>query len=445
MPWDAIITYDTVLFAPANPERPQPMPKPRRRWKLAVAIVLALGLVGGGVYVAKRRSAKTEETKTYKVARKSIAHTLQIAGKVIPVSSIVITPRQSGRIVDLAVQEGAQVNAGDLLFTMRLEAEGQTELLQKRAEVRSLELQVASATQRLAEKKPVRELIGSATLAKEESDLEKLKLDLTAARDRLEVLEADLGLSGKKKQDKDDSAKRKGNGARAPSPAPDGLVYVTSPRKGIVTLIDKRPGDFVLGGAGGDASASERTVMVVADMSSLQVRTRVLEADLRYVKPDVPVRVRLDAYPDVQYDGRVTHIGGQGRTDSKAGYTYFDVDVSIEQQDARVLPEMNASIELIFAQRDNVLALPVAAVAIFPDKALVHVPNPENEAGYDEKPVTVGVVSETDAEILTGLAEGDEALEIDFATLKLDGDDGDDAGDGKGSARKNGRARPKRT
>jgi hypothetical protein len=89
---------------------------------------------------------------------------------------------------------------------------------------------------------------------------------------------------------------------------------------------------------------------------------------------------------------------------------------------------MNVTIELTFAKRDNVLTLPVAGVAIFPNKALVHVRNPDNENGYDEKSVTVGLVNETDAEILTGLAEGDEVIEIDFADLDIYPDDSPEKG-----------------
>jgi hypothetical protein len=293
----------------------------------------------------------------------------------------------------------------------------------------------------LDEKRPIRELIGSASVLRDESELEKVKLELAAARERLGVLESELGLAVKAGAPK--SGKRKTDAQSEIESAKSGLVYVSSPRKGIVTLIDKRPGDFVLGGAGGDASATERMVMVVADMSSLQVRTRVLEADLRYVKPEIPVRVKLDAYPDVHYDGRVTHIGGQGRVDAKAGYTYFDVDVSVEQQDERVLPEMNATIELIFAKRENVLSLPVAAVAIFPDKAIVRLPDETTDDGWKELIVQVGVVDETDAEILAGLKEGDQVLEIDFSTLQLD--DKDDPAVGDKGDKKKPKARPKRT
>lgn len=388
----------------------------RTRWLVAAALLVVA--LGGTAAYLKSRQARADRQTTMEVTRKSIAHTLQLAGKIVPVTSMTIIPRQSGRIVDIAVQAGAQVNEGDLLFTMRLEAGGQTELLQKRAEVKGLELQVASATKSLAEKRPVAELIGSAAVIKEEADLEKLKLDLRAAEERLAVLEADLGLGkskpkGEKKQE-------------------SGIVNVTSPRRGIVTLIDKRPGDLVLAGTGVGDSTDDRMVMVVADMSTLTVRTRVLEADLRYVKVDLPVKVKLDAYPDVNYDGVVQHIGGQGRTDSKAGYTYFDVDIAVAQKDERVLPEMNATVDLIFAKKDNVLTLPVSGVVIFPNRAIVRIPDEKAEDGYVEKEVTVGVVNEDDVEIVSGLKEGDKVVEIDFASL-------DPSGDGKDRKRSKGK------
>jgi HlyD family secretion protein len=419
----------------------------RRRVLVSALALTAAVAVSAGVYW-KRRSRAPSEEELVSVTRRTIAHTLEITGKIVPVESMVIMPRQSGRIVEIAVKEGAQVKEGDLLFSMRLEAAGQAELLQLRAEVTKLTLDVRAAEQRLADKRPVRELIGSASVLKEENDLERLRLEREAAIERLGVMEADLGLAGGSGATPPPAAgattAKAGPSARPGKGKASDLVFVTSPRSGIVTLIDKRPGDFVLGGVGGggsEAAADERLVMVVADMSSLMVRTRVLEADLRYVKPELPVRVKLDAYPDVAYDGRVIRLGGQGRVDSKAGYTYFDVDVAVDQRDARVLPEMNATVELIFAKREGVLALPVGSVVIFPERAFVHVPDDTTEEGFVEKDVKVGVVSETDVEILEGLAENDKVLPIDFAALEIEG--GEDQEDGAAPAKGKGKPRTK--
>src|SRR6478735_1745631 len=134
-------------------------------------------------------------SKAFKVQRKNIAQSLQLSGKIMPEKTMVITAQQSGRIAELNVKEGAKVDANDLLFTMQLEAAGQTELMDLRARVRSLTHEVDSSSKLVKNKNSVRELIGVDQVAREESDLEKLKLELSSARERLSIMEANLGLS----------------------------------------------------------------------------------------------------------------------------------------------------------------------------------------------------------------------------------------------------------
>ncbi|MCX6128149.1 MAG: efflux RND transporter periplasmic adaptor subunit, partial [Proteobacteria bacterium] len=293
----------------------------RRPWLLAIGGILSLAAIALGVRYGKPQGK--DLAKTLKVERKNIVQSLQLSGKVTPEKTMVITAQQSGRIVSLNAKEGIKVESGDLLFTMQLEASGQTELMEMRAHVKSLEQEVASSSQLVKNKNSVKELIGFDQVAREESNLEKLKIELNSARERLNIVEANLGLSHVGASKLKNSADR------------SGLVYVRSPIQGIVTLVDKRPGDFVLGGVGSAGSGSsefggnnERMVMVVADMSKLQVRIKVMESDLRFIKLGLPVKVRLDAYPEMSYEGQVEQIGGQGRTEVKAGYTYFDVIVA---------------------------------------------------------------------------------------------------------------------
>ncbi len=385
--------------------------KPKRLTKRRTLVIL-LGfstLLLVGWTVKGLRPDPASNRKTMRVERKDIVQSLQLSGKVFPEQTMVITAQESGRIVALKVKEGDKVKSGDLLFSMRLEAGGQTELMDLRSRVKSLEYEVAAASRLMKDKNLVRDLIGVAQVAKEESELEKLRIDLAAARERLAVVENNLGLGRASK-----SVKPKGD---------DGIVFVQSPIDGIVTLVDKRPGDFVLGGAGGGTSeiggTNERMVMVVADMNKLQVRTRVMEADLRYVKQGLPVKVRLDAYPDTSYEGKVEQIGGQGRAETKAGYTYFDVYVGIEQRDGRLLPEMNATVDLIFDQQNQTLTLPVSGVLILPGQSFVRVVDPKQKRGFRYQQVETGVVNATDVEIVAGLKEGDQVSEIDFSDPEI--------------------------
>jgi hypothetical protein len=115
----------------------------------------------------------------------------------------------------------------------------------------------------------------------------------------------------------------------------------------------------------------------------------------------------------------VQQIGGQGRAESKAGYTYFDVYVGINQRDTRLLPEMNASVDLIFAQQSNALTLPVAGVLILPSKSFVRIADSKDSKGFRYQAVETGAVNATDVEIKTGLNEGDEVMEVDFSSPQI--------------------------
>jgi HlyD family secretion protein len=137
------------------------------------------------------------------------------------------------------------------------------------------------------------------------------------------------------------------------------------------------------------------------------------------VKEGLPVKVRLDAYPDIAYDGKVEQIGGQGRADSKAGFTYFDVYVGINQKDARLLPEMNATVDLIFAEQNDALTLPVSCVLMLPGKSYVRIADAADPKGYRYASVQTGAVNATDVQIVSGLKEGDEVMEIDFASPQI--------------------------
>lgn len=385
----------------------------RRRvfWGLGAVLLFVLCAASYKIFVSKDSDA----VKTSSVVRKTITQSLQLSGKVVPEKTMVVTAQQSGRIVALNVKEGAKVEPGDLLFSMQLEASGQTELMQMRAEVRTLEQSLQSASKLVQNKNLVKDLIGVDSVAKEESDVEKLRIELTSARERLAVVEANLGLSAKNQPEQ----KVEKN---------SGIVFVRAPTAGIVTLVDKRPGDFVMGGAGLGSGAStpgetggsnERMVMVVADMSKLQVRTKVMETDLRYVKQGQMVKIRLDAYPDVAYEGKVEQIGGQGRAEQKAGYTYFDMYVAIDQRDARLLPEMNATVDLIFDQQENTLTLPLSSVLILPGKSYVRVADKKNPKGYKFMVIQTGAVSTNDVQIVSGLKEGDVVQEIDFSSPEI--------------------------
>jgi HlyD family secretion protein len=382
----------------------------KKLWVWGSIAVVGMCLLLVAILIGKKkRDQQLEEIVSHKVEEKPLTKVLYLTGRIRPKSSMVITPASSGHILEVLKEEGAQVKSGDSLFTMRLEMQGQDDLLRMRSELKQLQIEERALAQKVEEKASVQNLIASTILLDERNALEKVRNQLQTAQQRLAVIEKDLGLQG--------GVQGKGEkvaGERS-------VVTISAPQNGIVTLIDKQPGDFVAGGNRSLGTADDGIVMVLADMSVLQVRTKVLEADLSKIRLGQVVDVKIDALPGKVFVGDVSHVGGQGRVDRTAGYTYFDVDITLKSSQEFILPEMNANVEIVLDRRESTKVLPLAAVAIYPKRAFVLTADqkelPQTKQKYQE--IIVGLVNEESVEILSGLELGQEVLKIDFSKLPL--------------------------
>lgn len=375
----------------------------KRSKKIFLSSTVALLLcLGAGFWVRKKYSQQSEQA-TQTVVRKDIVHHIFLSGRVRPEASVAVTAPMGGRITALHVKEGAVVKTGDLLATLRLEAAGQQEILQKQAEVERLQSEVQSLENQLKDKNSVKELLASSQLQKDEDDLRSKRLDLASSQQNLKLLEQEIGQQPRQKNRSQQD------------------IFVRSPGPGTITLISKSIGDYV--GLSSSNISSDRTIMSLSNLTSLTVRTRLMEADLRFVNRDQEAIVRLDAFPDKEYAAMVNHIGGQGRSDEKAGYTFFDLDVLIKNADSLLRPEMNATVELLFGKKEKALTLPVNAVLITKEKSVVHIADTKEKKGFREQVVGIGIVTEEDIELTSGVAENDQVLEIDFSKVELGNDD----------------------
>jgi HlyD family secretion protein len=92
----------------------------------------------------------------------------------------------------------------------------------------------------------------------------------------------------------------------------------------------------------------------------VQIRALVDETDIGKVKPGMPSRVTVAAYPNQPFSGVVLKIEPQAVVDQNV--TMFAVLVSIENPDGLLKPGMNAEVEVSIARRENVLTVPVMAL-----------------------------------------------------------------------------------
>lgn len=119
------------------------------------------------------------------------------------------------------------------------------------------------------------------------------------------------------------------------------------------------------------SSLQAATLFVIAqDLSRLQANITVDEADIGEVEEGQAVRFTVDAFPDREFEGRVSQVRQQGVAES--GVVSYTVVVEADNPGRQLLPGMTANAEIVLEQRDNVLRVPNTALRFRPaDEDLV--------------------------------------------------------------------------
>lgn len=113
------------------------------------------------------------------------------------------------------------------------------------------------------------------------------------------------------------------------------------------------------------ASLQAPTLFIIAqDLSRLQANITVDEADIGNVREGQAVQFTVDAFPDRDFEGRVSQVRQQGVSDQ--GVVTYTVVVQADNPGRVLLPGMTANAEIILEQRDNVLRLPNTALRFRP-------------------------------------------------------------------------------
>jgi len=155
---------------------------------------------------------------------------------------------------------------------------------------------------------------------------------------------------------------------------------------------------------------SRQQLMIIPDMTTLLIRTKVYEAIIDQVKVGQKAHVRFDTRPDITVGAHVTKVGVL--PDSQHGWLnpdvkVFKVDVKLDEDLVDLKPGMTAQVEIELDRLADVLSVPVAAVFTEQEKTYCYTPSPEGPKPVE---VTLGRMNETRVQVLAGLAEGDRVL-----------------------------------
>jgi HlyD family secretion protein len=111
--------------------------------------------------------------------------------------------------------------------------------------------------------------------------------------------------------------------------------------------------------------------MKMADLTSVQVRTRVDETDIGKIRPGMFTKVTVAAYPNQPFDGEVLKVEPQAIVEQNV--TMFAVLIKIANRGGLLKPGMNADVQIQIANREGVPAVPTAALRADTDVSLTAV------------------------------------------------------------------------
>jgi RND family efflux transporter MFP subunit len=410
--------------------------------KILIIVLIVIAVIAAGIFIfLKYRKTDTPQKKTvsdtFTVKKGDIFQKITTTGYAVANQEVEIKCKASGEAVKAPFDISDTVKKGDLLLELDPQDEElnvkQKEVSLKAAQTRleqaKLNLQIAEQDL-ITEKKKAEANLKSAEAAAKDASAKadrikqlwekklvsqeeyetaatssvKARTDLENARIRIEELKTLEYTVALKRQALEQIKAEIETNNIALQEAKDRLedTRVYSPMDGVISERNIQIGQIIasaISNVGGGTA-----VFTLMDLSRMYIYAAVDESDIGKVRLDQRAEITVDAHPGRVFTGTVVRIGTKGKNVSNV--ITYEVRIEVKRGNIRLLkPEMSADVNIIIAQKEDVLIVPVTAVKKRRDKGVVMMHKPEGKP--EPRPVETGVQDMDHIEIISGLAEGD--------------------------------------
>jgi len=290
----------------------------------------AVGMTAAALLAGCKKEEAKVVYQAVPVERRDIVVSVQASGTIQPDTVVEVKSKASGEILDLQVETGQTVKRGALMVRVDPRNPRNT-LAQAEADLEVGEARLANAT---SQRRRADELFKSQSITEQEH--ETALLDYANAK--ADVVRARVAVDNARDQLDDTQVRAPISGTIIEKQVERGQV-ISSPTRDV---------------GGGTV------LLKMADLNLVQVRTLVDETDIGKVQVGQLATVTVDAYPARPFQGSVLKIEPQAHTEQNV--TMFPVLVRIDNRGGLLRPGMNAEVEVHVGERQDVLAVPNAAL-----------------------------------------------------------------------------------
>ena len=310
---------------------------------LIVFLLAVVGSAGGWYYM--RKNTKEPEVRTAQITRGDVVQAVQATGTLEAVTTVEVGSQVSGIVEELYADFNDIVKKGKVIA---------------RLDPTILDTQIEQQ---------------KANVARSEADLDRLKVTLIDAQQKLDRAKA-LSEKNLLPRSELDTAQTTVNSTLAQIKSSEAALVqaksqlntavvnrehtvITAPIDGIIIQRAVEPGQTVNAGM-----SAPKLFVIAADLTKMQVNANIDEADVGTMRPGQHVTFRVDAFPNDTFTGTVQQVRLQPTTVQNV-VTYQTV-IEVPNQQYKLKPGMTANVTIEIARKSNVLRLPAAATRFRP-------------------------------------------------------------------------------
>lgn len=372
----------------------------KSRW-LPIGCGLALVVAIAGTWVSMASTPTQENLPLEIIGTGDIEKVVLVTGVLKPAVQVNVGAQVNGQLRKLYVRQGEKVQKGQLLAEIDPTLQ-ESDLNNTRAQLASAKAQKLSAQATLLRYR--QELNRQSMMLRDgsgvRSEYEQARAQYDAQVQQIDVSDAQIVQA-----------------EMAVKTAQANLSYtrIVAPIDGEVLGIVTREGQTIV------SSQTAPTILVLADLDTMQVQTRISEADVQKIRPGQPLRFYVIANPDKRYTSTMGFVQpapqealeapGDGRMggNQQAMAVYYTGTFEVPNAGRELKTSMTAQVFIQIAEAKNVLRVPVAALGQALDTERYTITTVE-DGQTRTRTIRIGINDRQYAEVLEGLQAGDRVV-----------------------------------